>query len=99
MLQQLVSFGPVTYIGILGPRKKTDRLLDDLQKAGSNLSEAESERLHGPVGLNIGAETAEEIAVAIMAELLAVKHQSKAGFLRDLNGPIHNRKSIAASTL
>ena len=99
VLQQLVSFGPVTYIGILGPRKKTDRLLDDLQKAGINLNEAESERLHGPVGLNIGAETAEEIAVAIMAELLAVKHQSKAGFLRDLNGPIHNRKSIAASTL
>ena len=99
VLQQLVSFPPVTYIGILGPRKKTDRLLDDLQKSGINLSEAESERLYGPVGLNIGAETAEEIAVAIMAELLAVKHQSKAGFLRDLNGPIHNRKFIAASTL
>lgn len=97
-LQQLASFQPVIYIGILGPRKKTDRLLDDLNKAGIFLSEEEGERLYGPVGLNIGAETAEEIAVAIMAELLAVKHQSKAGFLRDLNGPIHNRK-LAAFTL
>lgn len=99
VLSQLVSFQPVTYIGILGPRKKTDRLLNDLQKEGVYLNEEDSKRLYGPVGLNIGAETAEEIAIAVMAELLAVKHESKAGFLRDLDGPIHNRKFIAASTL
>ncbi|MGI4751316.1 MAG: XdhC family protein [Janthinobacterium lividum] len=99
VLQQLVSFNPVNYIGILGPKKKTDRLLDDLQKTGFVLSEAENERLYGPVGLNIGAETAEEIAVAIMAELLAVRHQCKAGFLRELNGPIHNRNIIVSTEL
>lgn len=96
-LQQLASFKPVNYIGILGPRKKTNRLLDDLAKANVVLSEAEEERIYGPVGLNIGAETAEEIAVAIMAELLAVHHKTKAGFLRELDGPIHNRKSVAVS--
>lgn len=97
VLQNLYAFSQVNYIGILGPRKKTDRLLDDLQKTGVVLSEGESERLFGPIGLNLGAETAEEIAVAVMAELLAVKHQSKAGFLRDLDGPIHNRNFIAAT--
>lgn len=97
VLQQLVSFSPVNYIGILGPKKKTDRLLDDLQQNGIILNDDESLRLFGPVGLNIGAETAEEIAVAVMAELLAVKHKTKAGFLRDLDGPIHNRNMIAAT--
>lgn len=99
VLQQLTSFMPVNYIGILGPRKKTDRLLNDLRKTGVELSEEENERLYGPVGLNIGAETAEEIAVAIMAELLAVRHRAKAGFLRELDGPIHNRNFIAATEI
>lgn len=99
VLQQLASYNPVNYIGILGPRKKTDRLLDDLQKNGIVLNEDESQRLYGPVGLNIGAETAEEIAVAIMAELLAIKHKAKAGFLRELDGPIHNRNFIAVTEL
>ncbi|MGI4020445.1 MAG: XdhC family protein [Janthinobacterium lividum] len=98
-LKLLVAFSQAKYIGILGPRKKTNRLLDDLEKAGIILNEAENERLYGPVGLNIGAETAEEIAVAVMAELLAVRHQSKAGFLRELDGPIHNRNFIASTEL
>lgn len=99
VLQQLVFFSPVNYIGVLGPRKKTNRLLDDLAKANVVLNEAEEERIFGPVGLNIGAETAEEIAVAVMAELLAVKHKCKAGFLRELDGSIHNRNFIAAPQL
>ncbi|RYE09033.1 MAG: XdhC/CoxI family protein [Sphingobacteriaceae bacterium] len=99
VLQQLVAFNPVNYIGILGPKKKTERLLNDLQEAGFTLNEEQQERLHGPVGLNIGAETAEEIAVAVMAELLAVRHQTQAGFLRELNGPIHNRNFIASTVL
>lgn len=99
VLKQLASFNPVNYIGILGPRKKTDRLLDDLKQAGIELNEEQNERLYGPVGLNIGAETAEEIAVSVMAELLAVRHKCKAGFLRELDGPIHNRNFIVATEL
>lgn len=99
VLQQLIAYQPVSYIGILGPKKKTERLLDDLHKTGFMPNDAEHERLYGPVGLNIGAETAEEIAVAIMAELLAVKHQCKAGFLRELDGPIHNRNFITSTEL
>jgi xanthine dehydrogenase accessory factor len=97
VLKQLASFKPVNYIGILGPRKKTDRLLDDLRKAGIELTEQENNRLYGPVGLNIGAETAEEIAVSVMAELLAARHKCKAGFLRELDGPIHNRNFIVST--
>jgi xanthine dehydrogenase accessory factor len=99
VLQQLAFFKPVNYIGILGPRKKTDRLMTDLYKNNIVLGEAENERLYGPVGLNIGAETAEEIAVAVMAELLAVRHRANAGFLRELDGPIHKRNFIAATEI
>lgn len=99
VLQQLVVLTTINYIGILGPKKKTDRLLNDLQNTGFILTEDEQERLYGPVGLNIGAETAEEIAVAVMAELLAVRHNCKAGFLRELSGPIHNRSVIASTEL
>ncbi len=99
VLQQLIAYQPVSYIGVLGPKKKTDRLLDDLQKTGFVPNNEGHERLYGPVGLNIGAETAEEIAVAIMAELLAVKHQCKAGFLRELDGPIHNRNFVTSTEL
>lgn len=99
VLQQLITLESVSYIGILGPKKKTERLLNDLQKTGFMLTKAVNKRLYGPVGLNIGAETAEEIAVSVMAELLAVRHQTKAGFLRELDGPIHNRKFIASTEL
>ncbi|RYY30491.1 MAG: XdhC/CoxI family protein [Sphingobacteriaceae bacterium] len=99
VLRQLIPVTFVNYIGILGPKKKTDRLLNDLQKSDFMLSDAENDRLYGPVGLNIGAETAEEIAVAMMAELLAVRHQTKAGFLRELDGPIHSRNIIASTEL
>jgi xanthine dehydrogenase accessory factor len=99
VLQQLAFFKQVNYVGILGPRKKTDRLITDLYKNDIILGEAENERLYGPVGLNIGAETAEEIAVAVMAELLAVRHRANAGFLRELDGPIHKRNFIAATEI
>jgi xanthine dehydrogenase accessory factor len=53
------------YIGVLGPRRRTERLLDTL-----GASDAERARVHGPAGLDIGAYGAEQIAVAIVAELL-----------------------------
>ena len=58
------------YIGVLGPRKRTDRMLDTL---GLSAGDA---RLHAPVGLAIGAECAEEIALAIVAEVQAALYSS-----------------------
>jgi xanthine/CO dehydrogenase XdhC/CoxF family maturation factor len=52
---------------------------------------AERERIHGPAGLDLGGEGPEEIAQAIVAEIVAVKRRRSGGFLRDRLGPIHDR--------
>ncbi|MBF9220936.1 XdhC family protein [Hymenobacter ruricola] len=77
------------YIGLLGPRAKAGRLLEEL-----NLSEAESrrvlrERLHSPIGLGLGGETPEEIALSIVAEIQAVKNARRPQHLRDTTAAIH----------
>jgi len=69
------------YIGVLGPRSRGQRLAEEL---GADLG-----RLHAPSGLALGAETPEEIALSVVAEILAVLNQKRAGSLRDLKGPIH----------
>ena len=90
VLQALNTAADVRYIGILGPRKKTELLLAALAEKDIDTDLLE-QRIYSPVGLDIGAENADEIALAIMAELLAVRNGLKAGFLRDLDAPIHNR--------
>jgi xanthine/CO dehydrogenase XdhC/CoxF family maturation factor len=74
-----------TYIGSLGPRTKLIRMLDELKL---NTDEYSS-RVHGPVGLDIGAETAEEIAVSIIAEIKAVFAGTSARSLKVKKEPIH----------
>lgn len=91
VLRQLCNQPEVSYIGMLGPRKKADRLLDDLQADGIDITSLEK-RLYSPVGIDIGAEAAEEIAVAIIAELIAVRNGHPAGFLKNLDGPIHKNE-------
>ena len=51
------------------------------------------DRIHGPAGLDIGAEGPEEIAYAIMAEIIAVRRGRDAGFLRERQGGIHSGAS------
>lgn len=81
----------VAYIGMLGPNERLRRLLDDLGRQEVVLAGVDSAKLHGPAGLDIGAEGPEEIASAIVAEVLAVSRGRGAGFLRDRSGPIHDR--------
>jgi xanthine/CO dehydrogenase XdhC/CoxF family maturation factor len=71
------------YIGVLGPRRRTAQLLDELGVAGDA-------RLHAPVGLEIGAENAEEIALAIVAEVQSVLARAPAHSLKHRIGPIHD---------
>jgi xanthine/CO dehydrogenase XdhC/CoxF family maturation factor len=73
----------VSYIGVLGPRRRTDRML-------AALGVDNEERVFGPVGLDVGAEGAEQVAVAILAELLAVRAGRLGGSLRERTQPIHD---------
>lgn len=77
------------YIGALGPKKRTGNLLDELRKAGKTFDESALKNLYAPVGLDIGAETPEEIALAIIAEIRAVLSNREGGFLRARNAGIH----------
>lgn len=89
MLKALVNT-PVPYIGVLGPKRKLERMLTEIEQAGTALSPDQLSRVYGPMGLDLGAETAEEIALSICAEIKAVLSGKNARFLRDLTNPIHS---------
>ena len=87
------------YIGMLGPKKRTRLILAELKKADNFKSkDFDLKRLHAPVGLDTGAETPEEIAVSIVAEMRAVLSNRSGGFLRERRSPIHetNAERVAA---
>jgi len=83
---------PALHIGVLGPRRRTEKLLATLEQQAALPSDP-WRRLSAPVGLALGAETPEEIALAIVAEAQAVLAGEKAGFLRDRQGPVHPERS------
>jgi xanthine/CO dehydrogenase XdhC/CoxF family maturation factor len=82
---------PAAYVGMLGPGARTERLLMELREEGVEIGDANRRRIHGPAGLDLGGEGPEEIAQAIVAEIVAVKRRRSGGFLRDRRGPIHDR--------
>jgi xanthine/CO dehydrogenase XdhC/CoxF family maturation factor len=81
----------VPYIGALGPKKKLDNMIKDLQSENIFLNERQKNILYGPVGLEIGAETPAEIALSITAEIMSVMNNKKGGSLRNLSTEIHPR--------
>lgn len=82
----------VAYIGALGPGERLARLLGDLAEAGAVVSDADLEKLHGPAGLDIGAEGPTEIAWSVLAEVLAVTRGKDGGRLRVRKGPTGLRR-------
>lgn len=80
------------YIGILGPRKRFDRMREELTSAGFYAPTDQWQRVHAPIGLDIGAETPDEIALAIVSEIQAVWAGRTGGFLRHRPAPIHQRR-------
>jgi xanthine/CO dehydrogenase XdhC/CoxF family maturation factor len=89
-LLKILLPSPVRYLGILGPKSRTEKLLQDLQEQGITPTENQLQRFYSPVGLNIGADTPEEIALSIVAEIQAVLTNHSGGSLRNKLGPIHD---------
>jgi xanthine/CO dehydrogenase XdhC/CoxF family maturation factor len=81
----------ITYIGMLGPRKKLVRMLDELKAEGIEPTPEQLATVYGPVGLNIGAENAEEIALSMVAEIKAVIAGRNGESLRNSADTIHPR--------
>ena len=92
MLRQLLQKN-VVYIGMLGPKKKRERMLTELKEEGLNFTEQQLSVLHSPVGLDIGAETSEEIALSILAEIKALFAGKDVQSLRKLKEVIHPRSA------
>jgi xanthine dehydrogenase accessory factor len=91
MLRALIP-RKVTYIGSLGPKTKLDRMLDEIREEGITMPPGQLRHLYGPSGLEIGAETPEEIALSILAEIKAVMAKKGGGSLREHEDVIHPRE-------
>lgn len=88
MLEALLSRN-VVYVGMLGARKKKQQMLDELREKGIQFTSEQLSVLHSPVGLDIGAETPEEIALSIIAEIKAVLCGRKTVSLTNNTSSIH----------
>ena len=77
------------YIGLLGPKKRREKLFSELIEYYPELPESFLEQIHGPAGLNIGAETPQEIAISILSEILSVVREKQPILLREKKGGIH----------
>jgi xanthine dehydrogenase accessory factor len=81
------------YIGLVGGRRRRERIFHALLDAGV-LALSDLARIHGPAGLDLGAETPEEIALAIAAEVQAALAGREGGALRNRSLPIHEQQSL-----
>ncbi len=80
------------YIGMLGPRVRSEQIIQELSEEGFEISEEDTTRIYAPVGLDIGAVSPEEIALSLISEIRAVFSGRNGGSLRLRNEPIHARK-------
>jgi xanthine dehydrogenase accessory factor len=79
----------VAYIGMLGPRARTVRLLDDLEARGARFPEEMREHIFAPIGLDVGGDGAEAIALSIVAEIASVMHGRTGTHLREGLAALH----------
>lgn len=81
------------YIGILGPRKRFEKMQKEFAGEGITLTDEDIHRVHSPIGLDIGAETPDEIAISIISEIQGKFSNRSGGFLKYRKAPIHHRDS------
>ena len=77
------------YVGVLGPRSRYQKLLAGLAAQGYVPSASSLSRVRSPVGLSLGAETPEEVAVSILGEILAIRRGFDGGFLSGSDRSLH----------
>jgi len=87
ILQHFIKQNP-TYIGMLGPKKRTEKMDKEL----TTIELEKINFIHSPTGLEIGAESPEEISLSIAAEIIAVFRNKKGQSLKLKEGPIHTRE-------
>jgi xanthine/CO dehydrogenase XdhC/CoxF family maturation factor len=87
LMTKFSSHEPFAYWGILGPKLRMQKLLKQLNESGVNLTE---QLISSPIGLDLGAEGPDEIAVSIVAEILAQSNQRTSSPLKFRNTPIHS---------
>lgn len=95
-LHELLGVPSLRYLGVLGPRRRTLELLE-----GSSAAEKVDvpPNVYAPVGLDLGAETPEEIALSIVSEIAAVLAGRAGGSLRERGGPIHVDRVASVTSL
>lgn len=81
---------PVQYLGVLGPRNRLEKILEALRLEGYEPSPSQLARIRNPIGVDVGAESPEEIALAALAEILALQRGFEGGFLSDKKSGIHD---------
>lgn len=77
------------YFGLLGPTRRREKLFNELVEMYSDIDPDFLENIHGPAGLDIGAETPQEITLSILTEIIAVINKKKVNSLREKEGRIH----------
>jgi len=90
VLLPLLLRSQVAYVGMLGPKKRTARLLEQMAADSNPPAQDALTRLHGPIGLDIGADTPEQIALSIVAEVQAALAGRAGGALRLRQAPIYD---------
>ncbi|MBO0939046.1 XdhC family protein [Fibrella sp. HMF5335] len=84
---------PVSYVGMLGPRVRSERIWAELADEGQPIADADMVRIHAPVGLDIGAVSPEEIALSLAAEIRADFSGRDGSYLRLRQSSIHVRET------
>ncbi|MFF2450367.1 XdhC family protein [Neobacillus sp. NPDC058068] len=79
----LALHSAASYVGMLGPRTRREKIIAHLHNQGIVFSNEEMKKLFSPIGLDIGADTSEEIGLSIMAEIIAFRNRHQGGFLRE----------------
>jgi len=90
VLQAVLAWA-VPYVGLLGPKARGEEILAELP-----VTSEMRQRLHNPIGLDLGGDSPEDIALAIIAEIQTVLNRRRADSLREKEGPIHQQSSATA---